>query len=155
MSVENQSANKNTTARRNNTAQRLFTGMHAFFYRLSGGKLGGTMGKAPVLLLTTTGRKTGKLRVSPLIYGQDGDNLILIASNGGAPIHPTWWLNLQAKPEAEVEIGSKKQRVTARQANAEEHARLWQIMVAIYPDYDNYQKKTSREIPVVILQPEK
>jgi deazaflavin-dependent oxidoreductase (nitroreductase family) len=153
MSVERKTENKTATARRNNTIQHLFTDIHTFFYRLSGGKLGGRFRKNTVLLLTTTGRKTGKQRTTPLIYRQDGDNLILVASNGGAPTHPTWWLNLQAKPEAKVEIGSKKMHVTARQANAEERARLWPLMVNTYGDYANYQKRTTREIPVVILQP--
>ena len=106
-----------------------------------------------MLLLTTTGRKTGKQRTTPLLYLKDGDRLVLVASNGGAPKHPTWWLNLQARPEAEVQIGSKKIRVTARQADQEERNQLWSKVVAMYPDYANYQKRAEREIPVVILQP--
>lgn len=156
MSVENktQTVDKNRPARRSNTGARIFTGIHTFFYRLSGGRIGGRFGKSPVLLLTTTGRKTGKQRTTPLLYLKDGDNLVLVASYGGAPTHPVWWLNLQAKPEAEVEIGRQKLRVTARQANAEERARLWPLLVAMYPSYAEYQKKTTREIPVVILHPE-
>jgi deazaflavin-dependent oxidoreductase (nitroreductase family) len=127
MPVENKTENKTPTASRSNTGQRLFTELHTFFYRLSGGKLGGHFGKGPVLLLTTTGRKTGKQRTTPLIYRQEDGNLILVASNGGAPTHPVWWLNLQAKPEAEVEIGSKKMHVTARQADAQERASLADI----------------------------
>ena len=97
MSVENQTqtVDKNRPVRRSNTVARFFTGLHTFFYRLSGGKPGGRFGKSPVLLLNTTGRKTGKQRTTPLLYLKDGDNLVLVASNGGAPTHPVWWLNLQ------------------------------------------------------------
>ncbi len=154
MSVEHQTVDKNRTARKSNAGQRFFTGLHTFFYRFSGGKLGGQFGKSPVLLLITTGRKTGKQRTTPLLYLKDGDNLILVASYGGAPTHPVWWLNLQANPEAEVEIGRRKLRVTARQADAEERKRLWPLVVAMYPSYAEYQKKTTREIPVVILLPQ-
>ncbi len=154
MSVDNQAPQKTSSAPRRNTAQRIFTGIHTFVYRLSGGKLGGTFRKSPVLLLITTGRKTGKQRATPLLYLPDGKNIVLVASNGGAPKHPTWWLNLQTNPQAEVEIGSQKLRVTARQVNAEERQRLWPLLVDMYPDYAEYQKKTTREIPVVILQPD-
>ena len=155
MSVEQQTVDTNNHVRKpNNRAMRFFTGVHVFFYRLSGGKLGGRFGKSPVLLLNTTGRKTGRQRTTPLLYLQDGDNLILVASYGGAPKHPVWWLNLQAKPEAEVEIGRKKLRVIARQADAAERERLWPLVVAMYGEYAEYQKKTTREIPVVILHPQ-
>ncbi len=153
MSVEKQPVATSSPTKKTNTAERIFTGTHAFFYRLSGGKLGGTFRKSPVLLLNTTGRKTGEPRTTPLLYLKDGDNLILVASNGGAPKHPAWWLNLQAKPEAEVEIGRKKLQVNAKQADAEEHNRLWPLLVDMYSDYAEYQKKTTREIPVVILHP--
>src|ERR1700692_1659379 len=102
MSVKDQTPVKKRPARKVDTATRIFTGAHTFFYRLSGGKLGGHMGRGPVLLLTTTGRKTGLQRTTPLLYLNDGDNLILVASYGGAPTHPVWWLNLQANPQAEV-----------------------------------------------------
>ena len=155
MSVEQQTVDTNGHVRKpNNRAMRFFTGVHVFFYRLSGGKLGGRFGKSPVLLLNTTGRKTGRQRTTPLLYLQDGDNLILVASYGGAPKHPVWWLNLQAKPEDEVEIGRKKLRVIARQADAVERERLWPLVVAMYGEYAEYQKKTTREIPVVILHPQ-
>lgn len=142
-------------ARRNNTAQRIFTSIHTFIYRLSGGRLAGQFGKSSIVLLTTTGRKTGQPRTTPLFYLKDGDNLVVVASNGGAPTHPTWWLNLQAKLEAEVEIRGKRLRVTARQADAEEYKRLWPLLVAMYGGYAEYKKKTEREIPVVILQPQR
>jgi len=154
MSVDHQTVDTNRLARKTSRAQRFFTGTHTFFYRLSGGKLGSRFGKSPVLLLNTTGRKTGQRRTTPLLYLQDGDDLILVASNGGALKHPVWWLNLQAKPEAEVEIGRRKLRVTARQADAAERERLWPLLVAMYGNYAEYQKKTAREIPVVILHPQ-
>ena len=154
MSVEKQTVAPSSPAKKTNTAQRVFTGMHAFFYRLSGGKLGGRIAKSPVLLLNTTGRKTGEPRTTPLLYLKDGDNLILVASDGGALKHPAWWLNLLAKPAAEVEIGRKKLKVNAKQADAEERARLWPLLVDMYGGYAEYQKKTTREIPVVILHPQ-
>ncbi len=153
MSVENSAVDHKSRARQTNTIQRAFTQTHAFLYRLSGGKLGGRMGKSPVLLLTTIGRKTGKQRTTPVLYLRDGDNLVLVASNGGAPAHPVWWLNLQATPQAEVEIGRQKLRVTAKHADPQERQRLWPLLVNMYPAYAQYQKKTAREIPVVILQP--
>ena len=104
MSVDNQTVLKTNSTRKSNTVQRFFTGTHTFVYRLSSGKIGGRVGKSPVLLLTTTGRKTGQQRTIPLLYLNNGDNLILVASNGGAPTHPVWWLNLQANPKAIVEI---------------------------------------------------
>src|SRR5947209_8525024 len=153
MSTEEKIATKNPSSRKTGGVQRFFTQAHTFVYRLSGGKLTGQLGKSPVLLLNTTGRKTGKLRTTPLLYLRDGNNLVLVASNGGSPTHPTWWLNLQAHPEAEVEIGRQKLHVTARQADPEEHAHLWPRLVAMYAPYANYQKKTTRAIPVVILRP--
>ena len=153
MSVENSTAANKQPAKKSNSSQRIFTQTHAFFYRLSGGKLGGRFSKSPVLLLNTTGRKTGKQRTHPLLYLRDGDNLVLVASNGGAPGHPIWWLNLQATPQAEVEIGRQKLRVTAQQADPQEYQRIWPLLVNMYPSYAEYQKKTTREIPVIILQP--
>jgi len=154
MSVEDQIAEKAKKTRKTSKAQRFFTDINAFVYRISGGKIGGKFGKSLVLLLTTTGRKTGLQRTIPLFYLKDGDNLILVASNGGAPTHPVWWLNLQANPEAVVEIGKKKLSVRARETDAEERKRLWPLLVAMYSGYAGYQKKTSREIPVVILHPQ-
>jgi deazaflavin-dependent oxidoreductase (nitroreductase family) len=153
MSVEDQTVDKNRPARKTSKAQSVFTGIHTFFYRLSGGKMGGRLGKSPILLLITTGRKTGKPRTTPLFYLKDGDDLILVASDGGSATHPTWWLNLQANPQAGVELGKKKLPVTARHADAEESKRLWPLLVEMYAGYAGYQKKTIREIPLVILSP--
>jgi deazaflavin-dependent oxidoreductase (nitroreductase family) len=134
-------------------AQRVATKLHMFVYRVTGGRLGGRMVGAPVLLLTTTGRKTGKQRTSPLLYLEDGENLVIVASNGGAPRHPTWWLNLRADPEASVEIGNRKLRVRAEEASPEEKERLWTRLVAMYGPYESYRRRTDRDIPVVILRP--
>jgi F420H(2)-dependent quinone reductase len=131
---------------------RVLGAIHVALYRLTGGKVGGRMGRAPVLLLTATGRKSGKQRTIPLLYGRDGDNLVVIASVGGAPRHPAWYLNLQGQ-EAEVQVGRERLKVRARDAEGEERERLWAQMVAVYPPYAEYQKKTTRRIPVVVLEP--
>jgi F420H(2)-dependent quinone reductase len=108
---------------------------------------------SPVLLLVTTGRKSGLKRTTVLLYLEDGGRYVIVASNGGTAKHPVWWLNLQANPEAAVEIGDRKILVRATEARGEEKARLWQRLVRMYPSYENYQKRTDREIPVVILDP--
>jgi len=105
------------------------------------------------LLLTTRGRKSGKLRRTALIYGKDGDNYVIVASKGGHPQHPAWYLNLSENPEVYVQVEDKKFVAQARTASGEERARLWKLMAAIWPDYDNYQTKTDRQIPVVVLEP--
>ncbi|MFN8638131.1 MAG: nitroreductase family deazaflavin-dependent oxidoreductase [Dehalococcoidia bacterium] len=132
---------------------RLVTGAHVALYRLLGGRLVGHLGRAPVLLLTTTGRRSGRTRTTPLIYQRDGDRLVLIASNGGRPNHPAWWLNLIAHPEGVVEVGSARLGVTARAAESGERERLWSLMTTVYPGYDGYRRKTTRTIDVVVLTP--
>jgi deazaflavin-dependent oxidoreductase (nitroreductase family) len=134
-------------------ALKLGSSAHAGVYRATGGKLFGRMGKSPILLLNTVGRKTGRKRTSPLLYVMDGENFVIIASKGGAPTHPAWYLNLMANPEATVEIGDREVHVEAEVADPEEKARLWQKMVEMYPTYDDYQKKTEREIPLLVLRP--
>lgn len=131
----------------------LFTALHVFFYRLSHGRIGGRMWGAPVLLLTTTGRKTGKLRTTPLLYLLDGNNIAIVASNGGRDREPSWWMNLKKNPNSWVEIKGSKKLVRAEKATDEEKRRLWPILTKMYPTYDEYQKKTTREIPVVLLKP--
>jgi deazaflavin-dependent oxidoreductase (nitroreductase family) len=104
------------------------------------------------LLLTTRGRKSGKLRRTALLYAQDGDRYLLVASNGGARNHPLWYLNLAAHPEVQVQVGADRFVARARTASAREKPRLWALMASMWPDYDSYQKRTSRDIPVVILE---
>jgi deazaflavin-dependent oxidoreductase (nitroreductase family) len=110
------------------------------------------------LLLTTRGRKSGKLRRTALIYGQDGDNYLIVPSNGGADHHPLWYLNLSENPQVQIQVGAKTITGNARVANAEEKPRLWALMNNIFPTYNSYQEKASkvgREIPVVIIEPVK
>jgi len=134
-------------------AVRIFGSINRALYRATGGKAGGKFKGAPVLLLTTTGRKTGKPRTMPLLYTEDGSNLVLIASEGGAPRHPAWFVNLKANPQVDAEIGRNRRAYTAREAEGDERTRLWAKMAAMYPPYDDYQRKTTRRIPVVVLEP--
>ena len=133
-------------------ALKLGSGAHAGIYRATGGKLLGRMGKSPILLLNTVGRKTGRQRTAPLLYVMDGEDFVIIASKGGAPTHPEWYLNLRANPDATVEVGDREVRVRAEEADPEEKAGLWQKMVEMYPTYDDYQNKTEREIPLLVLR---
>ena len=107
----------------------------------------------PSLLLTTTGRKSGEKFIFPLFYGETGDSYIIVASKGGAPEHPGWYRNLLAHPEVEVQVGTKHFKARARTASGTERAQLWQQALEFWPPYADYQKKTEREIPVVVLDP--
>ena len=108
----------------------------------------------PSLLLTTTGRKSGQKLIFPLFYGETGDGgYIIVASKGGAPAHPQWYLNLQANPEVEVQVGTKKLKARARTVSGAERAKLWDKALQFWPPYADYAKKTEREIPVVVLEP--
>ena len=131
---------------------RAFIGAHLAVYRATRGRIGGRMGGMRVLLLTTTGRKSGQPRTVPLVYFEDGDRLVIIGSKGGDPSDPLWWANLQKTPQASVQIGPKLQRVRARLASGEERARLWPRIKRENSAYAGYEKKTSREIPVVLLE---
>ncbi len=126
--------------------------LHRTLYRASGGRIGGRRGNVPILLLTTIGRKTGKRRTVPLQYLAQGETLIVVASNGGSPKHPGWFLNLQAQPRVEVQIGREHTTVHAHQATAEERENLWPKVVELSSGYDDYQRRTTREIPLVILE---
>jgi F420H(2)-dependent quinone reductase len=131
-----------------------FVKVHVAVYRASGGRLGGRLRKdLPVLLLTTTGRKTGRRRTTPLLYVEEADRYVVVASAGGAPSHPAWYLNLRNNPAATIQVGGRKLAVTAETAGLEERARLWPRLTQMWPQYDDYQAKTRREIPVVILAP--
>ena len=107
----------------------------------------------PTLLLTTRGRKSGKLRRSALIYGRDGENYVVVGSSGGAEHHPAWYLNLVATPEVTVQVGAETFTAHARTASAAERPALWEQMARLFPNYTAYQQKTAREIPLVILEP--
>jgi deazaflavin-dependent oxidoreductase (nitroreductase family) len=114
--------------------------------------LGGP-GILPTLLLTTTGRKSNEPRSLPLIYGEDGGSYVVIASKGGMPTHPVWFLNLEAKPECDLKVGSKAVSARARVVEGDERERIWAKMAKIYPPYLDYEKATDRKIPVVVLDP--
>jgi len=118
----------------------------------SGGRMNMTFAW-PCLLLTTVGAKTGKSRKTPLVYAREGDNLVLIASKGGNPRHPAWYLNLRANPEVEVFLDGKTARYVARDAEGEERERLWKKAVGVYSGYEKYRRRAGgREIPVVVLE---
>lgn len=135
------------------TVQKLATKLHSSIFRATSGKIGGTLAGGPVLLLVTTGRKTGRRRTTPLLYLMDGDRYVIVASNGGAPKDPVWWLNLKANPEATVEVGDRTLRVRSEAASPEEKARLWPGLVKMYSGYEGYRRRTDRPIPVGILHP--
>jgi deazaflavin-dependent oxidoreductase (nitroreductase family) len=125
---------------------------HAHRYVETNGEEGHIWRGAPTLVLTTTGRRSGKPRRTMLIYGRDGDNYLLVASQGGRPTHPLWYHNLVEQPEVQVQVLADRFTARARTATPEEKARLWPTMTAIWPAYDEYQAKTTRDIPVVILE---
>jgi F420H(2)-dependent quinone reductase len=127
---------------------------HTAIYRASGGLIGHRFpGAPPTLLLDHVGAKSGTRRTSPLVYTVDGPNLVLVASKGGYPKNPGWFHNLQANPDTTVQVGSSHRDVHARVADAEERARLWPLVLRTYKGYADYQKRTEREIPLVILEP--
>ena len=128
--------------------------LHRNLFLATKGRIGGRIGKMPAVMLTTTGRKSGQKRTSMLTSPvQQGDDVILIASYGGGPKHPQWYLNLQSNPEVEVTRNGKTTTMKARTAEPAERAELWPKVVAAYKGYAGYQEKTDREIPVVILSP--
>ena len=126
---------------------------HIDAYVKSNGTEGHLWRGLPTLLLTTRGCKSGKLRRTALIYGQDGKNYLLVASNGGAPNHPSWYLNLVKDAEVEIQVGADKFVARAHTATKKEKPRLWKLMSKIFPRYDIYQAKAGRDIPLVIVEP--
>lgn len=132
---------------------RLWSRLNTAAYRASGGRLTGRMGQAPVLILTTTGRRSGRPRAAPLLYLADGSHYAIVASYGGSDSHPAWYLNLRASPDASVQVGRQTVRVRARTAEGDERDRLWAGLVGIFPGYAAYEQRTSRRIPVVVLEP--
>ncbi len=134
-------------------AEQLYGEEHVRRYRETDGEVGHIWKEgATILLLTTTGRRTGKETTTPLIYGTDGETPVVVASKGGAPEHPGWFRNLSKNPEVGVQIEGDRFRARARVAEGEERERLWELMNEIWPHYDEYATKTDREIPVVVLE---
>jgi deazaflavin-dependent oxidoreductase (nitroreductase family) len=132
---------------------RLFGDEHVKQYEATGGKVGHDWNDTSVLILHTSGRKSGETRKAPLIYGRAGDEYLIVASKGGAPEHPGWYQNLLAHPDATIQVWDQVIPVSARTANSEEKKRLWPIVTKEWPAYDEYQQKTERDIPLVILRP--
>ena len=131
----------------------LITAIHRWIYLKSGGRIGHKLAGKPMLMLESVGRKSGKLRLTPLLYVEDGDARVVVASNMGDARFPAWWYNLQAKPEAAVRIGTRRVEVRARRADDQEEERLWPKLEAAYSSYSGYRVRAGREIPVVILDP--
>ena len=131
-------------------------GGHTAIYRATGGRIGKRLpGLRQMLLLDHVGAKSGVKRTAPLLYIDDGPNLVLVASKGGYPKNPAWYYNLKANPETTVQVGSEIRRVRAREAAADERPRLWKKAVDLYPGYRGYQERTDRQIPVIVLEPAK
>ena len=130
---------------------RLFVKAHVWLYRSSGGKRGATVSGMPVLLLTTRGRKTGKTRVVPVVPYVEGEHTYVIASMGGQPQHPAWFFNLEAHPDVDVQLGEERWQARAEVLPPDERARVWPKITAKFPNFGEYQKKTTRVIPVVRL----
>ncbi len=128
-----------------------FVDLNVRVYRLTGGRLGGKVKGAPVLLLDHLGRKTRRARTTPVLYLRDGADLVIVGSRGGSDAMPAWFLNLMSSPSTTVQVGSERRAVVARQATPEEKQRLWPRLVEMYDEYAVYQQRTKREIPVVIL----
>ena len=131
------------------------TAMGIAAYRLSGGRVAGTVPSgAPICLLTTVGRRSGRSRCVPLLFIPDGEDLVVVASRGGMDEHPSWYLNLIADPDVEIEIGRTRVAARARTADPDERARLWPRLVEAYPRFATYQARVRRVIPVVLLRPQ-
>jgi deazaflavin-dependent oxidoreductase (nitroreductase family) len=134
-------------------AENLFGDEHVRRYRETGGKVGQIWREgSTILLLTTTGRRSGEPRTTPLIYAQDGDRYIIVASKGGAPEHPGWYEDLTKTPNVELQVGNEVFQAQAHTASGEERERLWRKANEVWPHYDEYARKTDREIPVVVLE---
>ncbi|CAN5910067.1 deazaflavin-dependent nitroreductase Ddn [soil metagenome] len=130
---------------------RWVTAGHTAVYRATGGRVGGRMQGSPVLILETTGRKSGKKRRTPLLYLPDGPHMVIVASKGGSAKHPVWWLNLRENPVTRVQLGNQSRKVEAEETSGEDRERMWRELVAMYPGYADYQVRTDRQIPVIRL----
>jgi deazaflavin-dependent oxidoreductase (nitroreductase family) len=127
--------------------------LHTYAYRATGGRIGHRLpGLVQMLLLDHVGAKSGKKRTIPLLYTRDGDDVVIVASKGGYPKHPAWYHNLRANPDTTIQVGSERRRVHARVAEPAERARLWPKVVDTYGGYADYQRRTEREIPLIILE---
>lgn len=127
---------------------------NVWIYQKSGGKYGAKFqGKAPVLLLTMRGRKSGEMKTTPLIHIANGDDVILVASQGGMSKDPIWYLNLQADPNVEVTVGTDRRKMLARNSSDDEKQGLWPLICSVHPDFQSYQEKTERNIPIMICSP--
>lgn len=133
---------------------RIVSRAHGGVYRLTEGRLGGRVARMPVLLLTTTGRRSGRARTATLTFFREGDELVVVGSFGGSDHPPAWWLNLQRDPRARVTIGGATTMVTARPATGVEYELLWERVTTTHPGYERYQQRTARRIPIVVLRPE-
>ncbi|MCG8346589.1 MAG: nitroreductase family deazaflavin-dependent oxidoreductase [Chloroflexales bacterium] len=130
-----------------------FTAAHTVIYRLTGGRVGGRIGATPVLLLTTTGGKTGKRRTRPLVYVADGNSYVVAGSAGSTSKNPAWAQNLLANPSVEIQVGSQVLRMRAETVQETEHARLWSLFTVMFPRFEEMQRQTTRQIPLVVLRP--
>jgi deazaflavin-dependent oxidoreductase (nitroreductase family) len=130
----------------------LFGQEHVRRYRDTDGEVGYLWRGVPTLILTTVGRRSGEERSTPLIFGEDGDAYVVVASKGGAARHPAWYLNLVDQPKVQVQVKGDRFEAVARSAEPDERGRLWRLMTGIWPSYDVYQERTARQIPVVILE---
>jgi len=131
---------------------RLVTVVHRFIYSASGGRVGARLMGMDMLLLTHVGRKSGQTRVAPLLYVPVGSSFVIVASNAGDDRTPAWWLNLSAKPDTVIRAGRERIPVRARQASGEEEERLWEQLIESYEPYSRYRERTSRDLPVVVLE---
>jgi deazaflavin-dependent oxidoreductase (nitroreductase family) len=127
--------------------------LHQFIYEKSGGRIGERIGRSPMLLLRTTGRKSGRPRTAALLYHRDGGNYVVVGSKGGSDVAPAWVRNVEALPDVGVQVGVKRFQAQAHFASVEERRRLWPEITRLYPQYIRYQSQTQREIPLVILAP--
>ena len=130
---------------------RLIGRLHAWLWKLTGGRLGDLFGRAPFMMLITRGRKTGRERTTPVLYLQYGADLIVVGSFGGNDVHPAWYLNLEQRPEAEVIINGERRRLLAHKVSPEEKEIIWPQLITMYPNFAVYQQRTRREIPLLRL----
>ena len=133
---------------------RLYISTHVFLYQITNGRIGGEMSGMSILLLSTTGRRTGKKRTVPLSYMEDGENFVVVGSNAGRDFHPAWYLNLKTEPKAVVQVKDEVLAIEAKQANEGEKRRIWPDLVEFAPAYQDYQQKNARDIPIMILHPD-